>query len=221
MIARTRPFFGFAIPVFIGVCRALAAAHAKGVVHRDLKPGNIFLCEDGLSKVLDFGMSKLATAEALTQAGYTLGTPEYMAPEQCIGAQVEPRTDIYALGVLMYESLTGELPIVAQNRRELLDLHQRQIPTPMRQRRPDLPIPEELDLAIMKCLKKRLNERPRSAADLEQMLAAISLEGLPKAYPPGTSRRAAGTKRAATDANARTVPGIAGASKDGTDKTGA
>ena len=77
---------GFAIPVFIGVCRALAAAHEKGVVHRDLKPGNIFLCEDGTSKVLDFGMSKLATAESLTQAGYTLGTPEYMAPEQCIGA---------------------------------------------------------------------------------------------------------------------------------------
>jgi serine/threonine-protein kinase len=144
-----------------------------------------------------------------------------MAPEQCIGAQVEPRTDIYALGVLMYESLTGELPIVAQNRRELLDLHQRQIPTPMRQRRPDLPIPEELDLAIMKCLKKRINERPRSAADLEQMLAAISLEGLPKAYPQGTSRRAPGAKKPLNDANARTVPGIAGASKEGADKTGA
>ncbi len=212
---------GYAIPVYVDVCRALHAAHKKGVIHRDLKPGNIFLCDDGVAKVLDFGMSKLATAESLTQAGYTLGTPEYMAPEQCIGAQVEPRTDIYALGVLMYESLTGELPIVAQNRRELLDLHQRQIPTPMRARRPDLPIPEELDAAIMKCLKKRLNERPRSAADLEQMLAAIPLEGLSKGYPPGTSRRAPGSKRQANDANARTVPGIAGAAKDGADKTGA
>src|SRR5207249_5937216 len=120
----------------------------KGVVHRDLKPGNVFLCEDGLSKVLDFGMSKLATAEALTQDGYTLGTPEYMAPEQCIGATVEARTDIYELGVLMYEALTGDLPIKSQNRRELLDLHQRQIPPPMRQRRPDLPIPRELDDAV-------------------------------------------------------------------------
>jgi hypothetical protein len=197
---------GFAIPVFIDVCRALHAAHKKGVVHRDLKPGNIFLCEDGVAKVLDFGMSKLASAESLTQAGYTLGTPEYMAPEQCIGAQVEPRTDIYALGVMMYEALTGELPIVAQHRREFLDLHQRQIPTSMRRRRPDLLIPEALDLAVIKCLKKRLNERPKSAVELEQLLAAVSLEGLPKSYPPGINRRAGWR---ADDANARTVPGVA------------
>lgn len=204
---------GYAIPVYVDVCRALHAAHRKGVVHRDLKPGNIFLCDDGVAKVLDFGMSKLATAESLTQTGYTLGTPEYMAPEQCIGAQVEPRTDIYALGVMMYESLTGELPIVAPNRRELLDLHQRQIPTPMRQRRADLPLPEELDLAVMKCLKKRLNERPKSAAELEQMLAAIPLDGLPKTYPPGTSRKAPSSRRPGVEA-ARTMPGMTGAPKD-------
>jgi serine/threonine-protein kinase len=209
---------GFAIPVYIDVCRALHAAHKKGVVHRDLKPGNIFLCEEGLSKVLDFGMSKLATAESLTQTGYTLGTPEYMAPEQCIGAQVEPRTDIYALGVMMYEALTGELPIVAQNRRELLDLHQRQIPTPMRLRRPDLDIPEQLDQAVMKCLKKRLNERPKSAAELEQLLAAVPLDGLLKAYPPGTSRRAPGAKKAGVDANPRTMPGMTSATPESVDK---
>ena len=199
---------GFAIPVFIHVCRALHAAHRKGVVHRDLKPGNIFLCEDGVAKVLDFGMSKLASAESLTQAGYTLGTPEYMAPEQCIGAQVEPRTDIYALGVMMYEALTGELPIVARHRRELLDLHQRQIPLPMRQRRPDLPIPEALDFAIIKCLKKRLNERPKSAAELEQLLAAVPLQGLPKSYPPGTSRRAVSPVKRVEEGNAPTTPGF-------------
>jgi serine/threonine-protein kinase len=197
---------GFAIPVFIDVCRALHAAHKKGVVHRDLKPGNIFLCEDGVAKVLDFGMSKLASAESLTQTGYTLGTPEYMAPEQCIGAQVEARTDIYALGVMMYEALTGELPIIAQHRRELLDLHQRQIPIPMRHRRPDLPIPEALDLAVLKCLKKRLNERPKSAAELELLLAAVPLERLPNSYPPGTNRRAPNANRRLDDANSRTVP---------------
>ena len=173
---------GFAIPSFIGVCRALAGAHKKGVVHRDLKPGNVFLCDDGTTKVLDFGMSKLTTAESLTQAGYTLGTPEYMAPEQCIGANVVAQTDLYAFGVLMYEALTGELPIIAQSRRELLDLHQRQIPVPMRQRRPDLDVPEALDAIVMKCLKKRINDRPKSAEELEAMLAAIPLDGLPTAY---------------------------------------
>ena len=156
---------GFAIPTFIGVCRALAAAHKKGVVHRDLKPGNVFLCEDGTPKVLDFGMSKLTTAESLTQAGYTLGTPEYMAPEQCIGANVVPQTDLYALGVLMYEALTGELPISSQNRRELLDLHQRMVPQSMRQRRPDLDLPEALDAVVMKCLRKKIADRPKNATE--------------------------------------------------------
>jgi serine/threonine-protein kinase len=173
---------GFAIPVFIGVSRALAAAHKKGVVHRDLKPGNVFLCDDAPPKVLDFGMSKLTSAESLTQAGYTLGTPEYMAPEQCIGANVVAQTDLYAFGVLMYEALTGELPIIAQSRRELLDLHQRQIPVPMRQRRADLDIPDALDQVVMKCLKKRINDRPKSAEELEGMLLAIPLEGLPTTY---------------------------------------
>jgi len=180
---------GFAIPCFIGVCSALAAAHQKGVVHRDLKPGNIFLCDDGMSKVLDFGMSKLTSAESLTQAGYTLGTPEYMAPEQCIGAAVEARTDLYALGVLMYEALTGELPISSPSRRELLDLHQRQTPMSMRTRRPDLPIPEALDAAVMKCLRKKPYDRPASAHELESMLAAIPLDGLPLYYSANVARK--------------------------------
>lgn len=182
---------GFGIPIFIDVCRALQAAHTKDVVHRDLKPGNIFLCDDGHAKVLDFGMSKLTSAESLTQQGYTLGTPEYMAPEQCIGAPVEPRTDLYAFGVLMYEAFTGELPIQAPSRRELLDMHQRQAPEPMRTRRPDLDIPKALDDLVLLCLKKKAVDRPKDAAALEAMLAAIPLEGLPKQYPPGVGRKKA------------------------------
>ena len=179
---------GTAIPVFVQVCRALSAAHDKGVIHRDLKPGNIFLCEDGTAKVLDFGMSKFAAAETLTQEGYTLGTPEYMAPEQCIGAPVEPRTDLYAFGVLMYEALTGELPILARNRRQLLELQQRYIPPPMRERRADLDIPEALDRVVMKTLRKSADDRPSNAAELEQMLLAIPTENLPKSYPPALAR---------------------------------
>ncbi len=185
---------GYAVQVFRQVCLALQAAHDIGVVHRDLKPGNVFLLEDGESaKVLDFGMSKLATGtldgkEKLTQDGYTLGTPEYMAPEQCIGASVEPRTDLYELGVLIYEALTGDLPIKSANRRELLDLHQRQVPPPMRQRRPDLPIPRELDDVIALCLRKRAHERPETAKMLERMLAAVPLEGVPMHYPRNVGR---------------------------------
>jgi len=180
---------GFGIPMFIQVCHALSAAHHLGIVHRDLKPGNIFINEDSSIKVLDFGMSKLGESEGLTQDGYTLGTPEYMAPEQCIGAPVDPRTDLYAFGVLMYEALTGDLPIRGRNRRELLELHQREIPRPLRVARPDLQIPEALDIAVMLCLKKRAAERPASAKELERILNAVPTEGLLLEYPASMTRQ--------------------------------
>ncbi|MGC4094550.1 MAG: serine/threonine-protein kinase [Polyangiaceae bacterium] len=165
------------LTIFRQVCKGLSAAHQLGVVHRDLKPGNIFLCDDRTVKILDFGMSKFAEAESLTQDGYTLGTPEYMSPEQCIGAPVDPRTDLYAFGVLMYEALLGVLPISGKNRREFLELHQRMIPQPMRERRADLDIPVELDEAVMRCLKKRASERPASARDLEKALGKVPIAG--------------------------------------------
>ncbi len=180
---------GFAIPVFIQVCRALVAAHRLGIVHRDLKPGNIFITDDETVKVLDFGMSKFSEAEALTQAGYTLGTPEYMSPEQCIGASVEARSDLYAFGVMMYEALTGEIPIRGKNRRELLDLHQRQVPMTLAEMRPDLDFPKELDAAVMMCLKKRAAELPKNARVLEAMLEAVPKHDLIREYPSSVPRR--------------------------------
>jgi serine/threonine-protein kinase len=137
-------------------------------------------------KVLDFGMSKTDSSETLTQEGFTLGTPEYMAPEQCTGAEVEPRTDLYAFGVLMYEALTGDLPIRAESRRELLDLHQRFVPPTMREHRPDLRIPKELDDAVMKCLAKKPRDRHADARALEEALALVPLDELPgrSSFPP-------------------------------------
>jgi eukaryotic-like serine/threonine-protein kinase len=181
---------GFAVPMFTQVCRALWAAHQLGVVHRDLKPGNIFLCDDKVVKVLDFGMSKFNEAESLTQDGYTLGTPEYMAPEQCIGAPVDARTDLYALGVMMFEAVTGDLPIRGRNRRELLELHQRAIPRTINEARPDLPLPEGLSQAIAQCLRKRAAERPTNARELERQLLGIPLDGLPDEYPSDIPRHA-------------------------------
>ncbi|MBX3182970.1 MAG: serine/threonine protein kinase [Polyangiaceae bacterium] len=162
-----------AVRWFSQVCGGLYAAHRLGVVHRDLKPGNVFICDDDTVKVLDFGMSKLASAEALTEEGYTLGTPEYMSPEQCVGAPVEARSDLYALGVLMYEALTGDIPIQARTRRELLELHQRAIPMSMRERYPSLRIPEALDQAVMRCLRKRAAERPANARELQDLLKQV------------------------------------------------
>ena len=153
------------------------------------------------AKVAFVYLGSQPAAESLTQAGYTLGTPEYMAPEQCIGANVDGRTDVYACGVLMYEALTGDLPIRGKNRRELLDLQQRQVPKPMRARRPDLPIPAELDVAVMRCLRKRMADRPQSADELERMLEQIPTEGLPSSYEPSVQRRG---PRLAT----KTVPAI-------------
>lgn len=187
----------FAVPVFRQVCEGLSACHAQGVVHRDLKPGNIFLCHDGTVKVLDFGMSKTDHAETLTQEGFTLGTPEYMAPEQCTGGEVEARTDLYAFGVLMYETLTGELPIRAPTRRELLDFHQRKTPQTMRACRADLHLPAELDEAVMKCLQKKPRDRPLDALALERLLARVPLPGdapsaLGSSPPSDPSPRAGG-----------------------------
>lgn len=159
-----------AVEVFSQVCRALDAAHAFGIVHRDMKPGNIFLCDDGTVKVLDFGMSKLSQAESITQQGFTLGTPEYMSPEQCVGAELDGRADLYSVGVVMYEALTGGLPFKPAQRRALLDLHQRQRPESMRARRPDLELPERLDDAVLACLAKRPEDRPESARALERRL---------------------------------------------------
>jgi eukaryotic-like serine/threonine-protein kinase len=183
LMKRNRPLpAGRVLPIFIRACRALSAAHRLGIVHRDLKPGNIFLCEGGAVKVLDFGMSKLAAEETLTQEGYTLGTPEYMSPEQCSGAEVDARSDIYAFGVLMYEALCGELPFRGKTRQALLEHHQRSTPKPLLVAKPGLSIPPELDRVVMACLKKRPADRPASAQHLERLLAAVPPQAGFEAY---------------------------------------
>lgn len=165
-----------ALPHFIQVCRALSAAHRLGIVHRDLKPANVFLCEGGSIKVLDFGMSKFAEDETLTQEGYTLGTPEYMSPEQCSGGPVDARSDLYAFGVLMYEALSGGLPFRGKTRQTLLEHHQLSAPESLLIRHPELAIPEALDQVIMTCLRKHPDDRPRTADELERLLTATRPE---------------------------------------------
>ena len=162
--------------VMIQVCSALAEAHEQNVIHRDLKPENIMV-EDRRGqrdyvKVLDFGIAKIqdpeSTGQALTQAGMVCGTPEYMSPEQARGLVLDPRSDIYALGVVMYQLAVGELPFVSDTPIGIVTKHILEAPTPPRQRRPD--IPAALDGIILKAMEKDPAARFSTVVELGEAL---------------------------------------------------
>jgi eukaryotic-like serine/threonine-protein kinase len=157
------------------LARAVHAAHQVGVIHRDLKPGNVLLTADGTPKIADFGLAKhLDPAKSdegrfLTQAGTLVGTPEYMAPEQIEGADPTPAIDIYALGVLLYELLTGHVPFKAGTVPETFLLAKYQEPVAPRRLQPKLP--RDLETICLKCLQKDPRKRYASAEALADDLA--------------------------------------------------
>ncbi|WP_232287337.1 serine/threonine-protein kinase [Anaeromyxobacter dehalogenans] len=178
---------GRALGLLDHVCRALAAAHARGVVHRDVKPENVFVVRgpDGVerAKVLDFGISHVeqpGRADRITRAGAIVGTPEYMAPEQAVGGPVDHRSDVYALGVLAYEMLTGALPIVGESAIATLVAHQTQAPEPPSRRRAG--IPPEVDALVLRALAKQPEGRFPSMLDFAAEVTRIRLSTLAGDY---------------------------------------
>ena len=136
---------------------ALGYAHRRGVVHRDVKPANIMLDDEGWVIMTDFGIAKVPTATGLTLTGVTVGTPAYMSPEQCLGKEVTGASDQYSLGILAYELLTGQKPFTAVTAMAMMYAHFNEEPKPLRELRPD--IPEELEASILRMLAKNPEDR--------------------------------------------------------------
>jgi serine/threonine-protein kinase len=164
------------------ICRSLREAHGLGVVHRDLKPGNILLTdradESDIVKVLDFGLVKDVTGEAedLTQAGLFMGSPKYMAPEQILGGEITPRTDIYALGVMMYEMLAGKVPFDRGASVGTLMAHVNDALPPMRSVNPKIQSSPTMDNIVSRCLEKEPGKRFNSMKDLLNALKRVGNE---------------------------------------------
>ncbi|MGI8775613.1 MAG: serine/threonine-protein kinase [Actinomycetota bacterium] len=149
--------------------RGAAAAHAVGLVHRDIKPGNILLDDAGRAKLADFGISSSLGGENLTQTGTTIGSPHYISPEQVSGRSATPRSDVYSLGVVLYELLTGRKPIDADNVTAVAIAQVDQMPEPPSTLNPDLT--PEIDAIVMRCLAKDPANRYGSAVELAGVLA--------------------------------------------------
>ena len=159
-----------AVDVVTQACRGLDYAHRNGVVHRDVKPGNLLVSDSDVVKLADFGIARAADQSSITQVGSVLGTAAYLAPEQARGEEAGPRADLYSLGVVSYQLLSGRLPYEANSLSELALKQQREPPRPVDELNPH--VPPELADAVAMALSLDQEERPASAALLAEAIAA-------------------------------------------------
>lgn len=159
--------------IFDQVCDGLAHAHKQGILHRDLKPGNIIIPfrEDEAVRIVDFGVAKLLPqadrhAPQLTAAGEVCGSPHIMSPEQCLGEPLDARSDLYSLGCLMYETLTGVPPLLGESIFETMSKHVNERALPFKEAAPTLEIPEFLEQIVFRCLEKDPKHRFQSATEV-------------------------------------------------------
>lgn len=185
-----------AVNIFKQICDGLESAHKKGIIHRDLKPPNIALIpqEDGtdLVKILDFGVAKLLPksdqqALRLTQTGEVFGSPLYMSPEQCLGKKLDARSDIYALGCLMYETLTGSPAVIADSFLEALNKHVGEAPKAFKETAPSLNIPESVEEIVFKCLEKDPDNRFQTVGEVRDALVRLGAVPCPESGIAGQS----------------------------------